>query len=85
MVNWTGPGPGERSTELVLAQDRDSWKETIVSTDQDAVLRRHRNPRCARCVTRPISNPPLLGKEYLDTNPDTTLGALRQGGMRQIQ
>ena len=22
MVNWAGPGPGERSTELVLAQDK---------------------------------------------------------------
>ena len=22
MVNWVGPGPGERSTELVLAQDK---------------------------------------------------------------
>ena len=91
-----GTNPGEWSTGLVRVQvngqlswswprTMDSWKKTMVSTDQDAVLRRHRNPRCSRCVVGPILNLPLPGKECLDTNPDTTQGALHQGGMRQIQ
>ena len=52
-VNGHLSGSGSRTRDL---GDKDN-----ASTDQDAVLRRHRNPRCSRFVAGLMFNPPLPG------------------------
>ena len=61
------PGPDKETAGLIQVnghlsrsgpRTRDLGDKDNVSTDQDAVLRRHRNPRCSRCNRADIESAP---------------------------
>ena len=67
MVNWAGPGPGERSTELVLAQDKGSVEKDKSQFWPGRCFEQTRNPEVFKGVYwGPMSNPPLLDKGRLE-------------------
>ena len=67
MVNWTGPGPGVRSTDLVLGQDKGPAERDKIHYGSGRGCEQTQDPKCSKGVYwGPRSNRSLLGKGSLE-------------------
>ena len=81
MVNRAGPGPGERSTELVLAQDKGPAEKDNSQYGSGRCLEQTRKPEVFKGVYwGPVSNPSLLGKGRLESYPRLLRERVAKGG-----